>query len=204
MSDITAQQLEALKNLNVIVAIDTSGSMSAKDGKAKNRLQRAAEDTMRIAGMAGQFDDDGIDLLTFGGSKCTHLSNASEAMIASALAQEPMGGTPLHLAINKIDEIAKASSKACVAVIITDGEPADQGAVVTKIKSMAAEAHAAGSEKVNMLFIQTGDDPAAAAFLAYLDDNIADSTHADIVDTKSAAQIGEMSMAEVLLAALND
>ena len=170
-----------LANFNFLILIDTSGSMGSNDaGKVGTRLQRAKESVIGLVGELSQVDEDGIDVIFFGGETVTHVPNVkSTADVDAAFNRRASGGTPTADALTKAFEVAGRSDKPDFIVVITDGEPNNRQAVKNVIIEQANSQDT--DEELTILFIQIGDDPSAASFLADLDDGL----HAkfDIVDT---------------------
>ena len=170
-----------LANFNFLILIDTSGSMGSNDaGKVGTRLQRAKESVIGLVGELSQVDEDGIDVIFFGGETVTHVPNVkSTADVDAAFNRRASGGTPTADALTKAFEVAGRSDKPDFIVVITDGEPNNRQAVKNVIIEQANSQDT--DEELTILFIQIGDDLSAASFLADLDDG----PHAkfDIVDT---------------------
>ena len=182
----TTNNLANLANFDFQILIDTSGSMGSNDAsKVGTRLQRAKESVIGLVGELSQVDEDGIDVIFFGGETVTHVPNVkSTTDVDAAFNRRASGSTPTAEALAKAFEIAGKSDKPDFIVVITDGEPNNRQAVkdviVKQANSQAADAD------LTVLFIQIGDDQSAASFLAELDDGL----HAkfDIVDTMTQAK----------------
>ena len=171
-----------LANFDFQILIDTSGSMGSNDaGKVGTRLQRAKESVIGLVGELSQVDEDGIDVIFFGGETVTHLPNVkSTADVDAAFNRRASGGTPTADALAKAFEVAGKSDKPDFIVVITDGEPNNRQAVKDVIVKQANSQDT--DEELTILFIQIGDDPSAASFLADLDDGLHGAKF-DIVDT---------------------
>lgn len=174
-----------LSNFDFQILIDTSGSMGATDpNKIGTRFQRAKE---TIIGLIGELPDtDGIDIIFFGGENITHVPNVkTTADVETTFSRRVAGGTPTAEALTKAFEIAGKSDKPDFIIVITDGEPNNRGAVRDVIVKQANSQNT--DEELTVLFIQIGDDAAAGAFLASLDDDLHEAKF-DIVDVKTQAQ----------------
>lgn len=187
-----------LANFDFQILIETSGSMGSDDaGKVGTRLQRAKESVIGLVGELPQIDEDGIDVIFFGGETVTHVPNVkSTADVDAAFNRRASGGTPTAFdrrtsggtptaeALAKAFEIAGKSDKPDAIIVITDGEPNNRQAVKDVIVKQANSQDT--DEELTILFIQIGDDPSAASFLADLDDGL----HAkfNIVDTMTQAK----------------
>jgi hypothetical protein len=85
-------------------------------------------------------------------------------------------------------------------LVITDGEPDDRRAVIDVIINATQKMDR--DEELAISFIQVGNDAGATAFLKALDDQLEGvGAKFDICDTIT---IDDMSLAEVLLAAIED
>jgi len=71
---------------------------------------------------------------------------------------------------------------------------------------VAATKKMTNEKELGILFLQVGQDPTATQYLQKLDDDLVAKAGAkwDIVDTKTYEQIGNMSLTQVLLDAIND
>jgi hypothetical protein len=88
-------------------------------------------------------------------------------------------------------------------LVVTDGEPDDRRSVIETIISATQKMER--DEELAISFIQVGNDSSATAFLKALDDQL-ESVGAkfDICDTMTIDDMGDMSLAEVLMAAIDD
>ena len=175
-----------LANFDFQILIDTSGSMGSNDaGKVGTRLQRAKESVIGLVGELSQVDEDGIDVIFFGGETVTHVPNVkSTADVDAAFNRRAPGGTPTADALAKAFEVAGKSDKPDFLVVFTDGEPNNREAVKTVIRNQANKQ--ANDADLSILFIQVGDDASAGDFLKDLDDNL--NAKLDIVDVKTQAE----------------
>lgn len=201
--------LDALKNKDYTLIVDKSGSMSTKE-KGKSRWETAREGTIAIANKLEELDPDGITVYTFANS-FKRYDNVTASKVADIWAEnEPNGGTDLALVLKdafgnyfKRKAAGETKENGDMIVVITDGEPNDQGEVVKEI--IAATKKMDKDEELSVSLIQIGNDSGATKFLEFLDDGlVAKGAKFDIVDTKTASAVENMTMAEVLLAAIND
>ena len=171
-----------LANFDFQILIDTSGSMGSNDpGKIGTRLQRAKESVIGLVGELSQVDEDGLDIIFFGGETVTHVSGVKSTVdVEIVFNRRASGGTPTAEALAKAFEVTGKSDKPDFVIVITDGEPNNRQAVKdVLIKQANSQANDAD---LTVLFIQIGDDPSAASFLADLDDGLHGAKF-DIVDT---------------------
>jgi len=194
-----------LKNYDIVIAIDKSGSMSDTDCEGgMSRWDYAKETTTAIARKASQYDENGITVCTFANNVQVY-ENIVEDKVAEIFANnEPNGATNTALLLNTLfDNYLKNPVKPQIIVVVTDGEATDNNAV---IKSIVDFTNKQTEETVSVLFLQIGKDPKATAFLQMLDDDLKDKHGAkyDMVDTKTTDQIGDMKLVDVFLQTVLD
>jgi len=188
-----------------IIGLDASGSMASPSKRfaGKTRWQEAQELIVGLAGVLGQYDADGIDVVTFGQSVQMFEGVTSDKVTELLSSVSPYGGTPTADMLGKVVAKQKASGKNTVAIIFTDGEPNDKAGV----KKVIIDA-ANGIEKdeaLTFLFVQIGDAADATAFLKSLDDDLeAEGAKFDIVDTLGAAEAETMAPLDLINHAIND
>lgn len=174
-----------IRNRDYVLLVDASGSMANTDGKPATRFERAKESVIGLVSELGAVDEDGIDVITFGGESIIHTAGVkTPADVQSAFNCRVAGGTPTAEALAKAFEIAGKSDKPDFVIVITDGEPNNRQAVKDVIIKQANSQNA--DSDLTVLFIQIGDDASAASFLAELDDGL--NAKFDIVDTMSQAK----------------
>jgi uncharacterized protein with von Willebrand factor type A (vWA) domain len=122
---------------------------------------------------------------------------------------DPMGGTNLTSvlqdAINQFFQRKKAGQAKGgeTILVITDGEPDDRRSVFEVI--IEATRRMNSDAELGISFIQVGSDPSATDFLKALDDKLQSiGANFDIVDTITLSDMEDMTLAEVLLSAIND
>ena len=175
-----------ITNFDYVVLIDASGSMANTDGKAATRFERAKESVIGLVSELGAVDEDGIDVITFGGESIIHTGGVkTPADVQSAFNRRVAGSTPTAEALELAFKIAGKSDKPDFVVVITDGEPNNRQAVKDVLIKQANSQNADGD--LTVLFIQIGDDAAAGAFLTQLDDDLVGAKF-DIVDKKTQAE----------------
>lgn len=200
-----------LDNMDVRVLVDVSGSMNRG-----GRFQAAIAAAAAFAGAAAEIDDDGIELGVFGaGAKM--LGNATTAEEAASLLSgygARDGWTETDKAV-KLGAENRNPSKNTLCVIFTDGAPNAQGydaatatanAIIDVSQTLAPSPNNPDdSDELTYLFVQVGDDDAAAAWLAQLDDDLEGmGARFDIVDAKNANDIAGRDIYEVAMEAIND
>ncbi|KKJ00179.1 vWA domain-containing protein [Prochlorothrix hollandica] len=200
-----------IKNRDYTLILDMSGSMATPDQSGGvSRWQAAQESTLALARKCEQLDPDGITVYVFS-TRFQRYDSVTSAKVAEVFAQNNPGGltnlvAPLQNAINGYlqrrsqPDYDKAGE---TILVITDGQPSDrQGVIDTIIK---ATQHLDRDEELGISFIQVGDDPQATHFLKTLDDDLQRiGAKFDICDTITMDDMADMSLAEVLLNAIED
>ncbi len=200
-----------LQNRDYTLIIDKSGSMSIPDQRGgRTRWEEAQESTLAVARKCEQFDPDGITVYVFS-SRFKRYDNVTSSTVAQIfLENEPMGRTDLagvlEDALNNFFE-RKASGQAKAEgetiLVVTDGEPDDRKAVMKAI--VEASRKMDRDEELGISLIQVGNDAQATRFLKALDDELEGvGAKFDIVDTVTLDQMEDMTLAEVLVAAIDD
>ncbi len=88
-------------------------------------------------------------------------------------------------------------------VVVTDGEPDDQKAVMKTI--LDATKRLDRDEELGVSLVQVGRDPLATRFLKALDDDLVQvGARFDICDTITLDEMEDLSLSEVLLRAIHD
>jgi len=190
--------------------IDKSGSMSNTDrGTTKSRWEIVKESTLALARKCDQLDPDGITVYLFSG-KFKRFDHVSAAKVEQIFQEnDPMGGTNLTSvlqdALNQFFQRKKAGQAKTgeTILVITDGEPDDRRSVFEVI--IEATRRMTSDEELAISFIQVGSDASATDFLKSLDDRLQSiGANYDIVDTITLNDMEDMTLAEVLLSAIND
>lgn len=202
--------VEQLKNYDIIVAIDRSGSMGSKLANGNTRWKGAEEATASLVRKAAKFDTDGVTVCIFGGNAVINYNNVTDAdaVVTKIFTEnEPELGTPTgkmlsdHLDRYFAAKTAGSNPKPILIAVITDGQPDNKSEVAKVIKDATHKMESDG--EVGISFIQIGDDGDATTFLNKLDDDLkGEGAKFDIVDTKKLDEVNDIT--EALLAALND
>lgn len=190
---------------DIIVGIDVSASMGQKSVRNPNisRFDEVKELAFGIATQAAQYDDDGIDIITFGQG-----ANIIKGITPDRVAEVFAGGatqysTDMHELVRVADNRQRETGKNTIVIVFTDGEPSDSKGTEQAI--IRAANRIASDENLTFGFVQVGNDPAAARFLASLDDNLTGKgAKFDIVDAITAEQAAVMNVTEMLTKFVND
>lgn len=199
---------EELAKRDYAIAIDRSGSMGTPHKHGKTRFQYAQEQTEALARKCAEFDSDGIDVYFFNNTVKSFEGVTPEKVSQIFKESGPSGGTATDLVLKEVfdkyfKKKASGSAKPVTLIVITDGEPNDQNAVASAI--VAASKKIDVDEEIAITFIQAGDDPSARRFLESLDNDLqAKGAKFDIVDTKNESEMDNMSLEDILVAAISD
>ena len=200
-----------MDNRDYTLIIDKSGSMSTPDQPGgKSRWDIAQESTLALARKCEQLDPDGITVYLFS-SRFKRYNNVTADRVTQIFQEnDPMGRTDLASVLkdatdNYFDRKAGGEAKPDgeTILVITDGEPDDRKAVMKVI--IEASQQIDRDEEMGISLIQVGNDATATRFLKALDDELEGAgAKFDIVDTITMDDMGDMTIAEVLLNAIHD
>lgn len=195
-----------LTEYDSIVCIDRSGSMGGPAKGFANRWAAAKELTIGIATLAATVDDDGITVIQFGGtfnpSRDVLDGVKDAAQVAEIFTQHsPGGSTPTAEALDAAFAKKFASGKKAIIFVVTDGEPNDAGAVKTSILNAARKLNDAS--EIRVIFLQVGDDGAAAKYLDDLDNHLTGAKF-DIVNAITFKDADGLSAENLFERALED
>jgi Mg-chelatase subunit ChlD len=194
-----------LSEYDFIVVIDKSGSMGdpVKRGSDRSRWAAMQESVGVFVRDIQALDDDGIDIVLFGGQSIQAYEGVTAAKLADVWAENnPRGGTPLAEALQKAFALAGKSAKKDFVLVFTDGVPDDASAAAKVLKDQANKQET--DDACTVLFVQVGDNAEATVYLRGLDDNLKGAKF-DIVDAKTMDEADKFATtAELVLAAIND
>lgn len=176
----------------------------------KSRWQTAEESTLALARKCEQFDPDGLTIYLFSSRFKRYDNVTAEKVEQIFLENDPVGSTNLTAVLEDafkdyFDRKAKGLTKPNgeTILVITDGEPDDRRSVIESIINASRKLDR--DEELAVSFIQVGQDLSAKEFLNALDDQLLKvGAKFDIVDTMTMDDMAEMSLAEVLLRAIED
>ncbi|MEI6430311.1 MAG: VWA domain-containing protein [Pseudanabaena sp. ELA607] len=200
-----------MKDRDYTLIIDKSGSMSTPDqAGGRTRWQVAEESTTALARKCEQFDPDGITVYLFA-SRFKRYDDVTTAKVIQIFQEnDPSGTTNLAAVLQDALNNYFARKSSCqtkpngeTILVITDGEPDDRKAVFEVI--IKATQKMDRDEELAISLIQVGNDPQASKFLQALDDQLQSvGAKFDICDTITFSDLEEMSLADVLMNAIND
>lgn len=198
---------EELAKYDYILVLDKSGSMGERDMPGnKSRWESAQEATLALARKCAEFDADGITIIPFAGSFKEYKNIVgSDAQLKQIFTEnEPNGGTDLTKVLAHVfDSYFANPVKPIIVLVVTDGEPSEPNSVAKLIVDTTKKMKEDG--QIGMTFLQIGKDASATKFLKSLDDDlVSQGAKFDIVDTKTTDEMENMTITEVLMAALED
>lgn len=196
--------LELNKGDNFIFGVDVSLSMKQGDCPGgMSRIEYLKENVISFCREASKYDEDGIDVLTFGQKITTYegvTADKAADVIAKLQATEAM--TDTAGAIKKAWELHQAFRKRggtdqSVAFFATDGAPSDQNAVIAAIREIAKQQDA-DNEEFSISFLTVGEpDEGLRSFLTMVDDDLKavdkNGKPIDMVDVKALADVDFLS-----------
>jgi len=162
---------EDLKQLDVVILVDHSGSMGIQSHRypGTNRLGEVQQDVFDTAKVAEKFDADGLTVIAFS-SDVQVFDKVGSLKVASVFkAFPPRASTNLTGALEAAVEKAKSTLKNVVVLAYTDGAPDSKTSAKATIERAGLEL---GRPKIGFTFVQVGNDALAAAFLDDLDKNM--------------------------------
>lgn len=200
--------LELNKGDNFIFCFDVSSSMGITDTPSgASRIDYLKEKLQAFVEEAGKYDDDGIDLITFGHIVKTKpkLTPATAGQIIGELRADE-GATFTEKAIKRAFELHRAGGYAqTVCFVATDGAPSDKEAVKATIRDIASQLKPdpekpEDSHEFAISFLTVGKiDDALRGFLSELDDDL--KAKYDIVDVKA---LDDVDFVTAFVGALHD
>lgn len=200
-----------MQDRDYTLIIDKSGSMSTPDQVGgRSRWEAAQESTLALARKCEQFDPDGITLYLFS-SRFKRYDNVTSSKVEQIFQENDPAGTTnlagvLEDAVKQYFQ-RKASGQIKAGgetiLVVTDGEPDDRKGVMRVI--IEASRQMDTDEELAISMVQVGSDATASRFLKALDDDLQGAgAKFDICDTVTMDDMADMTLAEVLLNAIND
>ena len=158
-------------------------------------------------------DPDGAHIILMHQDRIKEFPNQKDGASAQKIFQalRPDGGTPTAEALNVVfSRFRKSAAKGDLVpsfiLVFTDGIPNNKQAVETEIINQTAfmSTHGIADNMCTVLFIQVGDDEAAAQELKRLDEALKPRCSGyDIVDTKNVKDLGSKPIVTVVLEAID-
>lgn len=190
------KNLELNKGDQFLFAFDISASMGASDCPGGlSRINYAKEQAVVFATEAAKYDEDGADYYTFGATVKEYKNQTldqAKTLISGIKANEGSTDTAgvIRAMWKRAQELrTNGCTENIVAMIVTDGEPADRDAVKKEIRTIADSL--TNGEEFGITFLTIGEiDAGLQSFLTDLDDNL--KAKHDIVDVKKFHEVNFM------------
>lgn len=185
--------LELHKGDNFIFGIDVSGSMATNDCPGNmQRIDFLKEKIKQFVVEASKYDDDGIDIITFGHQLNVKHGITAENVAIIDLLHATEAATQTAELIAKAYDLHKVGGyDRTVLFVATDGEPSDREAVKRVIIDITNAIKDPG--EFNISFLTVGViNPGLRRFLTALDDDLTGAKY-DIVDVKSLEEVDFMT-----------
>jgi uncharacterized protein with von Willebrand factor type A (vWA) domain len=200
-----------MKDRDYTLILDKSGSMSTPDMPGgRSRWAYAEESTLALARKCEQFDPDGITVYLFS-SRFRRYDDVTASKVSQIFMEnDPVGTTNLAAvlmdATNQYFQrktAGKSKPAGETILVVTDGEPDDRRAVIEVIVNVTRQMER--DEELAISFIQVGTDGGATKFLDALDNQLTDvGAKFDVCDTMTIDDMADLSLAEVLMNAIQD
>lgn len=194
-----------LSEYDIVLCVDLSGSMASQSKKVSgNLLDEVKEFTLGLANFASGIDDDGITLITFGGSNVHMHDGVTTEKVEEVFKSMQIGGsTPTGKAVHAAFDKHFSKGKQTFVFVMTDGAATDASYLVDVI--IDATNKITKNEELCVQFIQVGDDAGASEFLRMLDDDLGKKgAKFDIVNTLTSQEAEGLSFGRLFWLALND
>lgn len=199
-----------LQKRDYVLVLDRSGSMSDPISKkdSTSKWKSMQESVLAVARKCQEFDDDGIDLYTFNTSFKKFENTTPEKVNEIFNTVGPNGGTDFVPVLKQVIDVHfSRANKPTTVIVVTDGCPSDEKNGQKELAKLLINTtnRLESGDELGFLFLQIGDDPAARNFLQKLDNDLESAgAKFDIVSTKTCDELADVSIEDVLLAAVNE
>ncbi|MBE9235179.1 hypothetical protein IQ227_03765 [Anabaena aphanizomenioides LEGE 00250] len=202
-----------LENRDYTLLIDNSASMGKPLGLGytnKTKWLALQESTFALARKCEELDPDGITIYLFA-RKFQRFDNVTAEKVAQIFAENQPADTTnlvgvLQDALNNYFQrkaTGKTKPNGETILVITDGIPGDRQAIFEII--IKATYQMEQEKELGISMIQVGENSQATKFLKAIDDELTTvGAKFDICDTITLEDLGEMSLTDVLINAIDD
>jgi hypothetical protein len=159
--DVFMEDLQTLKDFDIVMICDDSGSMAYLAGPGKTRWEELKEVVKTVVEIACCLDDDGIELIFLNRPGMKNVSSAKQ--VKSLFKAGPSGGTPLTEAVNKA--FAALADKPLLVLLATDGVP-------NNLASFTEALAKRDSSRIFVSILACSDNDSEIGYLNQLDDEI--------------------------------
>lgn len=162
-----AKDLRKLKEYDIIIIADDSGSMRLKDEGMKETRWEELRSTLKLVVSLGScFDEDGLDIYFLNRDKVEGVKSADDDNLRKSFLDLPRGSTPLSKVLNQVVKDREAQvrekpalkEKPVLLMIFTDGRPDDTPEVFGSNLSKVLKKQSTKLEFRCQLFACTGKD----------------------------------------------
>ena len=174
----------------------------------RSRWAVAEEGAQALAARCEELDPDGLTLYVFAG-RYRRYDNVTASRVGAVFDEhEPCGSTDLAGVLKDAFDAhfsrkARGEGRPETIVVVTDGEPDDQRAVMRVL--VDASRRIDRDEELAVSFVQIGRDPDARRFLKVLDDELTrGGAKFDICDTVTMDEAEDIGLTQLLLDAIQD
>lgn len=183
------EKMELRKGDDFIIALDISASMQNTDcPNGLTRYKYAIEKCQQFAHEAAKYDDDGVSVYTFGAQVHGHENVTADKLDDLLSTKSFEGATMTHLLVQSAynEHVKNGNEQTCL-MVFTDGEPSDEGALLTTVANITQQLKS--NEEFTMIFITVGKRSSSLeAFLTVLDDSLPGAKY-DIVSVKALEDV---------------
>ena len=203
---------ELNKGDNFVFAFDISLSMKTPDCPGGlSRIEYLKEQAVQFAREAGKYDEDGLDVITFGaGARVTPGASVEDTIAAIQGLKATDGMTDTASAIQlgwkqAQDYVARGGTEQTVLFIATDGEPSDRLAVINVLRDIASQLDK-DTKEFSVSFLTVGAiDAGLREFLTELDDNLkATDKNGNPIDFVDVKQLADVDFMTAFIGAVHD
>lgn len=176
-----AQEFVVLKNYDIVLVLDDSGSMGHRSGNT-TRWGELRDTVSQLIDIACCFDSDGIDVYFLNKGKIPNMKSGSDSRLARAFQQGPSGSTPLTETVQKA-LTDHSGQKPLLVMILSDGQP---NGGVNKLTSVIENSIRRSAGRIRYQLMACTDDDNAVAWMDELDVKYAEVDATDDYDTERA------------------
>lgn len=206
---------DSLRNLQVVLLVDISGSMLTEDldgkGEAKqkgmhgpwSRYDNTFQAAKYMAESIFEYDKDGQIPIVFFGDRAEHVVvDSIGKMMVQFKKRKPAESTNMYDALKLAFDRELKEADNTLFIMFTDGapNPGQEPHIKTLIHDRLSKRDPKGA-RLNILFLRLGDDEKAMAFLQDLDDC---AEIGENVDTKSDNAMYAMGPKNLMLNAIHE
>lgn len=180
-----AQLVQLLTGVQIIVAVDCSGSMGGHcgiPGDYRTRSQYVSDYLGLFIRQILDIDTDGIEMIFFGNYLEEYKVTSENYPDILHKCLENMGGTNTAAVIRRMFELKSPQATKTIGIIITDGSPNSEADCFAQVDWISRSVK--NTTEFNINFLRIGEDRGAIQFLQALDNYHTDGDNVfDVIDT---------------------